>query len=346
MCRSALYGLTGVVVSVVSVLLRIIKNFVTLILSLCRVDRSPVPAWFQRILDLDTVSRAYWGMVLEQHTHDNPVVSVFIDNMWQSIESKQQQQQDATDKDTDGVQLRIEQVSEEQTPRWLLRKRTINRLWLALLLHHNPSLRNHRKGFMAQLASRLETSRRNQQLRQQIDNVLALVKHQYAALETNGHGVTLRNPEAAAKLEPVVQGVLDTMTIDGEALTTDEKELGHTWYLSLLLPLLLPVTLCDRFEAKLEHDADDTLEYEEFCHWAHRTGKRVADKREEAAALQQSDNKGDKEGATEIVEIRFSPVSAAVLSNKSRKSKAKDDTNRKTPAELPPTMGNKGVLDM
>ena len=175
---SALYGLTGVVVSIISVLLRILKNLATLILSLCRVDRSPVPAWFQRILDLDTVSRAYWGMVLEQHTHDNPVVTVFIDNLWHSIESKQhQEERDATNEDTDGVELHIEQFSEEENPAWLRKKRTVNRLWLALLLHHNPSLRNYRKGFLAQLASRVEIGRKGQQLFEQIEVVLAQVKH-------------------------------------------------------------------------------------------------------------------------------------------------------------------------
>ena len=100
-------------------------NLGTLILSLCRLDRSPCPAWFQRILDLDSTSKAYWSTVMGAHTHDNPVMTCFIDTLWESIEATKQKRALAASKQDSGhPQVELSDVSEQDSSK------------------HNPSVKN------------------------------------------------------------------------------------------------------------------------------------------------------------------------------------------------------------
>ena len=93
------YQCTGILVSVVSVLLRIMMNLATMLAALARVDRTPCPQWFQQIIDLDTPSKAYWGMIMEAHTHNNPVMICFLNNLWDSIKARKHRQDATEDRD-------------------------------------------------------------------------------------------------------------------------------------------------------------------------------------------------------------------------------------------------------
>ena len=73
------YTIVSLVVSLVSVLLRAILGLITMLLALTRIDRCPSPAWFQRLLDLDTVSIQHVpSFSLPLYTHSLSLVLVVM----------------------------------------------------------------------------------------------------------------------------------------------------------------------------------------------------------------------------------------------------------------------------
>jgi len=99
------------------------------LVSLPRMTRSPLPAWFEYYLLLDSGSRSYQALVLLQHTYNHPVMRVAA---WI-----------------------LEDVPAERTVSTssLLRLRVRNRLHLWLFLLRNPQLANYRTGILDELTN-------------------------------------------------------------------------------------------------------------------------------------------------------------------------------------------------
>jgi len=331
----------GLALGLISVLMRFILNLFTMLCALVRVERSPVPFWFSQVIDLDGVSKAYWGMVLEHHTHDNPVATIFIQILWENLgdmkarvemareQSKrddpshhrthcdsmlaiEDEDEDTLAKDDDTLAIEDDDTNTEEDEATRIRKekrlrrnRVVTRFWLALLLHHNPSLRVHRKAFLAKVALALEEERRKDKLREEVDLILQThLKAQYiflvsriqhcsgsretywelgfdvsSAVQFKDENGGKQNTEAKAwlkekttlagavellhkidlkEISSLLENALLLVTVDGETLSDDEKDLAAHWFI-----------------AKIVQDADGEFEFDEFEQWLQRSASRV-----------------------------------------------------------------------
>ena len=134
------------------------------------------------------MSRSYWGVVLENHTHNNPVAYCFIATLTKAASDRKsasatEEPEDAENakeslKQSDAIQLTVDSAetnkqtehplptstesatseTEPVPPRSLGVQRTVTKIWLALLLHHNPSLCKYRKAFLQRVEAKLEVS--------------------------------------------------------------------------------------------------------------------------------------------------------------------------------------------
>lgn len=258
-------------------------------------------------------------MVMEHHTHDNPVATIFIQILWENIGDnkarvamarKQSKHDDRSpshhhadcDQHEADPTLAIEddntstEDSETNEAR-IRKKRVVTRFWLALLLHHNPSLRVHRKAFLAKVAVALEEERRKDKLRAEVDLILQThLRAQYIFLQpedsqncggfdissavqfkdefggkhnfqakawlkekpTLAGAVELLHKIELKEISSLLENALLLVTVDGENLTDDEKDLAAHWFIT-----------------KIVHDADGEFEFDEFEQWLQRTALRV-----------------------------------------------------------------------
>jgi len=74
-----------IIASIVDVFLRFILAVVFLILALLRADRSPLPGWTDKLLQLDKASKTCAAVVKLAHTHSHPVMLCFVDVLQDEI---------------------------------------------------------------------------------------------------------------------------------------------------------------------------------------------------------------------------------------------------------------------
>jgi hypothetical protein len=122
-----------IITSITSALVRFALVVVISLFSLTRVTKSPMPAWLEEYLLLDTGSKSFQGLILLTHCNNHPVMRTAV---WMMEEDAVRRREYVT----------VEQGVSKETHGYVSpRKRIIsNRFNLWWLLHKNPKLRTYR----------------------------------------------------------------------------------------------------------------------------------------------------------------------------------------------------------
>lgn len=121
---------TGIMTAIVRFIMVVVIGLV----SIPRLDRSPMPAWLERYLLLDNGSKSYQGVILQQHTFNNPVghcAAWAFNELVKDAAARRKMHGTADSPDARG-----------RTRAGLIRMRARFSLWLTL--HNNPAIRHFR----------------------------------------------------------------------------------------------------------------------------------------------------------------------------------------------------------
>lgn len=119
---------------IVTALVRFILVVVIGLLTLPRLDRSPMPAWVERYLLLDTGSKAYHATILQYATFNNPLGRTFAWIMEDILKKSRAARSGSQAGSSHAAGNGLTAVQRRVSRRWQL----------AVLLLRNPSLRTHR----------------------------------------------------------------------------------------------------------------------------------------------------------------------------------------------------------
>ena len=121
----------------------------------------------------------------------------------------------------------------------------VNKIWLSLLLHHNPSLCKYRKAFLVRMQSRLEVTpvmaamlcrlsvvqleKKKKNLEQEVQKKLDRVEGYFVSVDPNGHGIDIpEDGSVPPELEGILTFTLNHLKIDKKKLNDEEKAEADT----------------------------------------------------------------------------------------------------------------------
>jgi Retinol binding protein receptor len=105
---------TGIVTAIV----RMVTVLGVTILSMPRLDQTPMPAWLGRYLLLDTATRSYRGVLVQHHAFNHPIAVVFLHVLSDAVASRRQEAKAVEQ----GRRDKLKRVSRKFHMLWLLHK--------------------------------------------------------------------------------------------------------------------------------------------------------------------------------------------------------------------------------